>query len=206
MTKGKVKGVISNLISIEAEGPVTQNEICLILSEGKKLKAEVIRVNGNIASAQLFESSTTIRIGSEVEFTGHMLEVELGPGILSKRYDGLQNDLSKMGGLFIETGEVTDPLDDDVFYAFTPLLKKGEVVQAGDWLGSVRENWIDHKIMVPFVFQGQFEIKQIAKAGDYRVSDTIATLISEKGEEHTVSMRQKWPVKLAIDAYVQKLR
>lgn len=206
MTKGTVVGVVSNLIFIEADGPVTQNEICLILSEGKKLKAEVIRVNGNTASAQLFESSQTIKMGSEVEFTAHMLEVELGPGILSKRYDGLQNDLSKMGGLFIDTGEVTAPLDDDVLFTFTPIVKKGDPVKAGDWLGSVQENWINHKIMVPFALEGQFRVDSIIKKGDYKISDIIATLISDKDETQNVTMRQKWPVKLAVEAFEKKLR
>ncbi len=206
MTKGKVIGVVSNLISIEAEGPVTQNEICLILSEGKKLKAEVIRVKGNIASAQLFESSQTIKMGSEVEFTAQMLEVELGPGILSKRYDGLQNDLAKMGGMFIDTGEVTAPLDDDVLYDFTPIAKKGDRVKAGDWLGSVQENWIDHKIMVPFAFHGEYTIESICKKDDYRITDEIAVLVSDKGTKQSVTMRQKWPVKLAVESYNHKLR
>ncbi|MEQ8714007.1 MAG: V-type ATP synthase subunit A [Cyclobacteriaceae bacterium] len=206
MTKGKVIGVVSNLISIEADGPVTQNEICLILSEGKKLKAEVIRVNGNIASAQLFESSLTIKMGSEVEFTAQMLEVELGPGLLSKRYDGLQNDLAKMGGMFIETGEVTEPLDNDVLYDFTPIAKKGDRVRAGDWLGSVQENWIDHKIMVPFALHGEYSVEHIAKKNDYRITDEIAVLTTENGGKHSVTMRQKWPVKLAVEAYANKLR
>jgi len=206
MTIGKVTGVVSNLITIVAEGPVTQNEICFILSEEKRLKAEVIRVNGSIASAQLFESSRTIKIGSKVEFTGRMLEVELGPGLLSKRYDGLQNDLSKMGGIFIETGEVTAPLDEDVLYFFTPIVESGVQVKAGDWLGSVQENWIDHKIMVPFSMEGSFKVSSIIKSGDYKITHTIATLISENGEELAITMRQKWPVKLAIKAFDNKLR
>ncbi len=206
MTKGKVTGVISNLISIEAEGSVTQNEICLIHSEGKKLKAEVIRVNDSLASAQLFESSRMVKIGSEVEFTGRMLEVELGPGILSKKYDGLQNDLAKMGGTFINTGEVTAPLDEDVLYSFSPIIKKGASVQAGDWLGSVQENWVDHKIMVPFAMEGTYTVESVKAAGDYRITETIATLTNEKEEEFPVSMRQKWPVKKAINAFKQKIR
>jgi len=206
MIKGKVKGVVSNLITIEAEGAVTQNEICFILSEDKRLKAEVIRVNGSTASAQLFESSRTIKMGSEVEFSGRMLEIELGPGILSKRYDGLQNDLTKMGGIFIDTGEVTAPLDDDVLFAFKPIVKKGAKVKAGDWLGSVQENWIDHKIMVPFSMEGKFEVSSIIKAGDYKITHTIATLISESGEELPVTMCQKWPVKMAVSAFDKKLR
>ncbi|MEQ8582814.1 MAG: V-type ATP synthase subunit A [Marinoscillum sp.] len=206
MTRGKVTGIVSNLISIEAEGPVIQNEICLILSEGKRLKAEVIRVIGRVASAQLFESSRTIKIGAEVEFSGHLLEVELGPGMLSKRYDGLQNDLSKMGGLFIDIGEETAALDDNVFFSFTPLVKQGDLVKAGDWLGSVQENWVDHKIMVPFKLRGEFKVETITKPGDYKISDTMATLISEEGDKQTITMCQKWPVKMAIDSFDQKLR
>ena len=206
MTHGKVVGVVVNLIYIEAEGPVTQNEICFILSEGKKLKAEVIRVTGSQAAAQLFESSRTIKLNSEVEFTGRMLEVELGPGILSKRYDGLQSDLTKMGGMFIEMGEVTAPLDEDVFYSFTPLARVGDQVKAGDWLGSVQENWVAHKIMVPFTAVGHFKVTDIASAGDYKITDTIATLISETGKELKVTMRQTWPVKLAIDRFAEKFR
>ncbi|WP_421895232.1 V-type ATP synthase subunit A [Marinoscillum sp.] len=206
MTRGKVTGIVSNLISIEAEGPVIQNEICLILSEGKRLKAEVIRVIGRVASAQLFESSRTIKIGAEVEFSGHLLEVELGPGMLSKRYDGLQNDLSKMGGIFIDIGEETAALDDNVFFSFTPLVKPGDLVKAGDWLGSVQENWVDHKIMVPFKLRGEFKVETITKPGDYKISDTMATLVSGEGDKQTITMCQKWPVKIAIDSFDQKLR
>ena len=206
MTKGKVAGVVSNLITIEAEGPVTQNEICLILSEGKRLKAEVIKVKENIASAQLFESSRTIKIGSEVEFTGRMLEVELGPGILSKRYDGLQSDLSKMGGMFIDMGEVTAPLDEDKLYPFKPLAKAGDRVKAGDWLGSVQENWVDHKIMAPFNLEGEYKVVSVAEPGQYKITDVMATLSSEDKEKLPVTMRQRWPVKLAINRFDNKLR
>lgn len=206
MTKGTVTGVISNLILIEAQGPVMQNEICLILSEGKELKAEVIRMTGSLVSAQLFESSRTINIGSEVQFTGHMLEVELGPGILSKRYDGLQNDLSKMANTFIDIGEVTPPLDDDVTFSYQPIAKEGDKVRAGDWLGVVQEKGIEHKIMVPFVMKGDYQVKSIKPSGDYLITDTIADLLSEKKETIPVCMRQKWPVKWGIDAFSRKLR
>ena len=206
MTRGKVKGVISNLILIEADGPVTQNEICLVHSEAKQLKAEVIKLSGNLASAQLFESSTSIRIGNDVDFTGHMLEVELGPGILSKKYDGLQNDLAKMEGVFIETGEVTAPLDEDVSFTFKPIAQVGDEVTAGDWLGEVTENWIAHKIMVPFNWEGQFTVQSIAEKGDHKVSDVIAQLTSGSGEKVDVTMKQKWPVKVALDKYKKKFR
>lgn len=206
MTTGIISSIISNLVTIEANGPVGQNEICFIINQGIRLRAEVIRVNGHTASAQVFESTRRIKIGAQVEFTGRMLEVELGPGILSKNYDGLQNDLQKMGGLFLNTGEITDPLDDDVYYSFTPLGRVRDEVTAGDWLGQVKENWIEHKIMVPFYLAGHYTIKWVAEAGDYKIRDKIATLVSGEGEEIHVTMTQKWPVKAAIKAYKQKIR
>ncbi|MEJ2005722.1 MAG: hypothetical protein P8X57_12330 [Cyclobacteriaceae bacterium] len=177
MTRGKIKSIIANLITVEASGPVAQNEICMVITPNNRLRAEVIRVNGNYAFAQVFESTQGIRIGYDVEFTGHMLEVELGPGILSRNYDGLQNDLDKMAGVFLSNGEITEPLDQEVEYAFTPAVKPGHEVAAGDWIGSVRENWIDHKIMVPFTLPGVCTVRKIAKDGNYRISDQIAILI-----------------------------
>ena len=206
MTKGIISSIISNLVTIEADGPVGQNEICFIISGDLRLRAEVIRVNGNTAFAQVFESTRSIKIGAPVDFTGHMLEVELGPGILSKNYDGLQNDLQKMGGMFLNTGEITDPLDEDVYYSFTPLARTGDKVTAGDWVGQVKENWIDHKIMVPFYLEEEYTLKWVVDAGDYKVSDHIATLESDEGKEIHVTMKQKWPVKAAVKAYKQKIR
>lgn len=206
MTTGIISSIISNLVTIEANGPVGQNEICFIINKGVRLRAEVIRVSGNTASAQVFESTRGVKIGSTVEFTGHMLEVELGPGILSKNYDGLQNDLEKMGGQFLNTGEITDPLDGDVFYSFTPLSRVGDQVSSGHWLGQVRENWIEHKIMVPFAMEEIYTLKWIAKAGDYKIRDHIATLVSGEGKEINVTMTQKWPVKKAVKSYDQKIR
>ncbi len=206
MNTGKVTGVISNLIFIEAVAAVTQNEICFIHAENKKLMAEVIKVEGSKISAQLFEMSMTIKMGSQVDFTGKMLEIELGPGILSKKYDGLQNDLTKMSGLFIEIGQTSAALDSDIYYKFTPIGKAGETVKAGDWLGSVKENWIDHKIMVPFALKGTYIIESVVEEGDYLIHDIVAVLTSENGEKTEVSMVQKWAVKRTIDTYKQKIR
>jgi V/A-type H+/Na+-transporting ATPase subunit A len=149
MTRGKLTAIISNLASIEIDGPVGQNEICYILHGDAKLMSEVIRISGVTAYAQVFESTRGIRIGSKVEFTGGMLEITLGPGLLSRNYDGLQNDLDKLSGLFLKRGEYSYPLNEDSDIEFTPLAKTGDAVTGGDWLGSVKENWIDHKIMVP---------------------------------------------------------
>ncbi|MFA7543219.1 MAG: V-type ATP synthase subunit A, partial [Candidatus Cloacimonadaceae bacterium] len=191
MTKGIVKGIISNLVQVEVSGPVSQNEICYINLGHERLMAEVIKVSGNIAYTQVFESTRGLRPGDTVDFTDHMLEVKLGPGMLSKNYDGLQNDLNKMTGIFLARGDYTDPLDEDSSWDFTPLAKAGDKVSAGDWLGNVPESWIAHKIMVPFGMDGEYSIKSIAGAGTYKITDTIATLVDKEGKEHAVNMIQK---------------
>ena len=92
-TQGKVTGIISNLVVVEVDGPVAQNEICYINLAGTKLMAEVIKVIGKLAYVQVFESTRGLRVGTPVEFQGHMLEVTLGPGLLSKNYDGLARQI-----------------------------------------------------------------------------------------------------------------
>lgn len=205
-TKGIVKGVVGNLVTIEADGPVSQNEICYITVAGVDLMSEVIKVQGKNAYAQVFESTRGMRIGDEVRFEGHMLEVTLGPGMLSKNYDGLQNDLDKMEGVFLSRGTYTYPLDEGKQWGFTSLAQPGDRVQAGSWLGEVTENFQSIKVMVPFTFEGLYTVKSIAAAGDYTVKETIAVLTDEAGQEHQVTMEQKWPVKRPISCYAEKPR
>ena len=201
-TTGKVTGIIANLVTVEVDGPVAQNEICFIDLDGTKLMAEVIKVNGNKASVQVFESTRGLQIGDKVEFQGYMLEVTLGPGLLSSNFDGLQNNLATMTGVFLKRGEYTKALDEDKLWDFTPIAKAGDQVVAADWLGEVKEGWLPHKIMVPFNFKGTYTVKNVAAAGQYKITDTIATLTNEEGEEVKVTMTQKWPVKVAVGGYV----
>ena len=205
-TLGKVVSIISNLVLVRIEGDVFQNEICFIYLGEEKLMAEVIKIIGDIAYVQVFESTRGLKPGSKVEFEGHMLEVELGPGLLSKNFDGLQNDLDKMDGVFLKRGLYTPALEDDKKWAFSPLAKVGDRVVAGDWLGNVKENWLDHKIMVPFKFEGEYTVASVAKEGQYTINDVVATLKDKEGEIHNVTMVQKWPVKLAVKAYKSKPR
>ena len=205
-TKGIVKGIVSNLVTVEVDGPVSQNEICYISVGGVKLMAEVIKVIGKNAFVQVFESTRGMRVGDEAEFQGHMLEVTLGPGMLSRNYDGLQNDLDKMQGVFLKRGEYTFPLDSEKKWAFKPLAKVGDRVGAGDWLGEVDENSQPHKIMVPFTFQGTYTVKEVAAEGAYTINDTMAVLTDANGAEVKVTMVQKWPVKRAITCYREKPR
>ena len=205
-TTGRVNGIISNIVIVKADGAVGQNEICYVYAGDTKMMAEVIKVVGDSAYVQVFDSTRGLKIGDKVEFEGHMLEVTLAPGLLSRNYDGLQNDLEKMDGLFIERGSITDPIDFDAEWEFAPLAKAGDKVTAASWLGEVKEQWVSHKIMVPFTMAGNYTVKSVAAAGKYKVTDTIAVLTDEEGREHAVTMVQKWPVKQAVRCYVEKPR
>lgn len=205
-TTGKVTGIVSNLVTVAVDGPVSQNEICYIDLDGTHLMAEVIKVNGSNAAVQVFESTRGLKNGNKVVFENKMLEVTLGPGLLSSCYDGLQNNLTTMTGVFLKRGEYTEPLDHEKLWDFTPIAKEGDKVVAADWLGEVKEGWLPHKIMVPFSFKGEYTVKSVAAAGQYKIDDTMAVLVNENGEEVKVTMTQKWPVKVAVKGYKEKPR
>jgi len=206
MTEGKIKGIISNLVQVEVAGVVAQNEICYLIKGDTKLMAEVIKVMGDIAYVQVFESTRGLKVGDAVEFTGHLLEVTLGPGILSRNYDGLQNDLDKMEGVFLKRGDYTYPLDEEKEWDFKPLAKAGDKVEAASWLGEVDENSQPHKIMVPFVMEGEYTVKSVVEAGQYKIHDTVAVITDAEGNDHNITMVQKWPVKKPIRAFKSKPR
>lgn len=205
-TTGQIKGITSNLVTVVVDGPVSQNEICYIILEHVKLMAEVIKVIGDIAYIQVFESTRGIKAGMKVEFEDHLLEVVLAPGVLSQIYDGLQNDLANLTTLFLERGVVTPAINFEADWEFTPLAKVGDVVTAGDWLGSVVEKFIDHKIMAPFVMKESYTVKSLVGKGIHKVTDTIAVVTDKDGADHNITMVQRWAVKEAIGAYREKPR
>ena len=205
-TTGIVTGIVSNLVTVQVSGPVAENELCYISLGGTRLMAEVIKVNGKNAQVQVFESTRGLKNGDTVEFEGKMLEITLGPGLLSSVYDGLQNDLTTMEDVFLKRGEYTDPLNREKLWDFTPIAQPGDKVIAADWLGEVKEGWLPHKIMVPFSFKGEYTVKSVEAAGQYNVDHVIAVLLDADGEEIPVTMTQKWPVKVAVKAYREKPR
>ena len=205
-TTGTVTGIVSNLVTVSVDGPVAENELCYIRLDDTRLMAEVIKVGGRNAQVQVFESTRGLKNGCPVEFEGRMLEITLGPGLLSSIYDGLQNDLTSMEGVFLKRGEYTDPLNREKTWDFTPLAAPGDKVQAADWLGEVKEGWLPHKIMVPFSFNGEYTVKSVAPAGSYTVDQTVAVLTDGDGEDVEVTMTQKWPAKVAVKAYREKPR
>ena len=205
-TKGIVKGIIANLVIVEVDGPVSQNEIAYIVLDDAKLMAEVIKVVGKSAYVQVFESTRGLAINAEVEFVGYMLEVVLGPGLLERNLDGLQNDLDKMEGVFLKRGQYTFPLDEEKLWSFKPLAKKGDKVSAGSWLGEVDENFQPHKIMLPFKMEGEYTVKSVTEEGDYNIYHTIAVVEDKDGKEIELNMIQRWPVKQPITFFKNKPR
>jgi V/A-type H+/Na+-transporting ATPase subunit A len=205
-TTGKVIGIVANLVIVEVNDPVAQNEICYIQVGEEKLMAEVIKIEGKKAYTQVFESTTGMRVGDTVDFDGHMLEVTLGPGMLKKNYDGLQNDLDLMEDVFLKRGEYTDPLGMEKEWKFKPLVKKEDEILAGAWIGEVEEGWIKHKIMAPFSLKGSYKIESIKGEGTYKTKEQVGVAVNENGDKVPLFLYQKWPVKIAMDAYKNKPR
>lgn len=206
---GKIVGVSGNLLIVEFDKPVVQNEVAYAVLGDVRLKSEVIRVRGHYAELQVFEDTTGLREGDQVEFTGELLSAELGPGLLTQVFDGLQNPLPKLAeqcGFFLRRGTYLDPLPRDRRWAFTPTAQPGQMLEAGDMLGSVPEGIFQHRIMMPFALSGSWVVEEIAPAGEYSIEQPIARLRRADGTLETVTMVQRWPVKLPIRAYAERLR
>ena len=206
--KGKVVSINGNLVSVEFNGNVSMNEICYVLVDDKALKSEVIRIRGNIAQIQVYEMTDGIKCGDDVKFTGDMLSAELGPGLLGQIYDGLQNPLpvlAEQAGWFLERGIYADGLNTEKKWEFTPTAKMGDVVRAGEYIGTVPEGAFTHKIFIPFYLLGNYMVKSIAEKGEYTVKETVAVITDERGREIPISMSFKWPVKRAVKCYSERL-
>lgn len=208
-TKGKVVAVNGNMISVYFDGIVALNEVGYVHVADKKLKSEVIRIRGNVAQLQVFEITKGIEVGDAVQFTGDLLSVELGPGLLGQIYDGLQNplpELAKKAGYFLERGTYIEPLDSTSKWNFTPVAKSGDKVQAGDTLGTVPEGAFTHRIMVPFWLQGTAVVTSVREAGECGMKDQVALVVDEKGNEHALGLSFHWPVKRAVNCYAERLK
>ena len=206
---GFVAGVNGNLINVDFKGSVRKNEVGYILVEGKRLKGEVIRINNGIVSMQIYEMTNGIKVGDPVEFTGELMSVDLGPGLLTQVYDGLQNPLPKLAeecGFFLERGVYLDAIPDRE-WEFTPVVKEGDSVKAGSTIGTVPEGLFTHHIMVPFTLKGtDWTVKSIKGKGSYPVRDTICTIANSKGEEKELSMVFSQPIKQPVKCYAERLR
>ena len=214
-TKGKIATVNGNMITVAFDGAVAQNEVGYALIDDKRLMAEIVRVRGTRCDMQVFESTTGLGVGDPVEFTGNLLAAELGPGILTQVYDGLQNPLAELAkkaaeisadaGFFLQRGMYLNGLPRDRKWKWTPTAKPGDRVTAGEFLGWVPEGIFEHQIMVPFALRGAWTVKSLAPAGEYTVTDDIATLTGPDGKDVAVQMMQRWPVKVPITCYAERL-
>ncbi|MDP3143315.1 MAG: V-type ATP synthase subunit A [Candidatus Omnitrophota bacterium] len=206
---GLVTKITGNMVSVTVDTFVIQNEVAYIIHGQEHLKSEVIRVRGNQAEMQVYENTSGIKIGEQVEFSNELLSVELGPGLLGQIFDGLQNPLPSLAqkhGFFLKRGVYLEALATDAQWEFTPLKKIGDRVLSGDKLGSVPEKIFKHYIMVPFDLQGNLEVVSIAKPGRYNLKQPIAQLKDNNGKLHDCFLKQAWPVKIPIRAYAEKLR
>ena len=218
---GKIVAVNGNMITVAFTGAVAQNEVGYAVLGDKKLMAEIVRVRGSRCDMQVFDSTTDLIVDGEVEFTGELLAAELGPGMLAQVYDGLQNPLedlaeaaskiSKDAGFFLQRGMYMPGLPRDVKWDWHPTAEPGSRVTAGEALGWVTEGIFDgktmpgHKIMVPFALRGVYTVKSLAPAGDYTVTEDIAVLTDADGKDVTVQMMQRWPVKVPIKCFAERL-
>lgn len=205
---GTITGVNGNMLTVAFEGAITQNEVGFAIHGEERLKSEVVRIQDDRAFLQVFENTKGVKIGDKVEFTGEMLSVTLGPGLLGSIYDGLQNPLpilAEMHGFFLKRGVILDALDSERKWHFTPSVKPGDTVRAGSRLGHVPETQFKHYIMVPFYLQGEYTVERIGKEGEYTATEQIAKIKDDKGHSIDLSMQFDWPVKIPITSYNEKL-
>lgn len=197
-TRGRVLKAYGNLLQVEFEGSIRQGEVAMVEVEGTELKAEVIEILGNEAKIQVFEDTRGIKLGCPIRFTGDLLEAELGPGLLSSIFDGLQNPLIEVAneaGFFLPRGLYLPALDYEQHWQFEPVAKVGDVLQRGDVLGTTLEGRFHHQIMVPFALYGQYKISWVIATGSYTIDTVVAKATDESGQEHAFTMVQKWPIK-----------
>lgn len=204
--KGKVIKAFGNLVQAEFEGNIRQGEIATVEVDGSKLKAEVIEILGDIAKLQVYEDTRGLKLGCSVEFSGDLLEATLGPGLLSSIFDGLQNPLENIAdaaGLFLPRGIYLPPVDLERKWEFEPKAKVGDVLRRGDTLGVTHEGRFEHKIMVPFALFGRYTVTWLSEPGSYTADTVVAKAVDESGKEHSFTMLQKWPVKIALQEGVK---
>ena len=203
----RVVSIQESLVSIETLAsnphPLTKNEVVYILPSGsdtkhqERLKAEVLRINGSVADAQVYESTTGVAVGDLVEQSSEMLSVELGPGLLGQVYDGLQNPLDKLAsefGYFLPRGVSFPALDENAKWSFTPIVQTGTVLRASSVIGTVQERGFTHKIMVPFDILGEGTITWIQES-TVTVNEPVARIKLESGKERDICLKQRWPVR-----------
>ncbi len=206
---GAVVGVTGNLVRASFRGAVCCNEVADIRVGVERLKAEIIRIDGDRVDLQVFEDTRGVRVGDPVEFTGELLAITLAPGLLGGVYDGLQNPLALLEnrqGYFLKRGQVAPPVDEQTRWSFTPTVVPGDRVRAGSWLGEVREGHLVHRVLAPLGLQGTHTVERVVQADRYTVTEPVVHIRSPDGAVVPVAMAQRWPVKRAMPAGVRRLQ
>ncbi|MBN1347859.1 V-type ATP synthase subunit A [candidate division KSB1 bacterium] len=205
---GKIVAINGNMISVEFTGNVRQNEVGYAKLGDMRLKSEVIRVRGNVADLQVFEDTRGLKIDDKVEFTHELLAVELGPGLLTSIFDGLQNplpELAEKSGFFLKRGIYFDGLPRSVKWDYTPVAKVGDEVTGGTTLGTTPEGIFTHQIKVPFLMRDNYTVEWTIEPGEYTVDEVIAKVKDSAGNVHKITMVQVWPVKVSNKMYQERL-
>ncbi|MGC9451613.1 MAG: V-type ATP synthase subunit A [Oceanipulchritudo sp.] len=205
---GRVVAINGSVITAEFPEQLRQNEVAYARLGDARLKAEVVRMKGRNADLQVFESTAGLRVGDPVEFSGELLSVQLGPGMLGQLYDGLQNPLHRLAGecgFFLKRGIYLNALDEKKAWPFSPMVKPGDVIEAGDTLGTTPEGLVEHRIMAPFSLKGRWRVKEVSDKAPHRVDDIVATVEDEDGRQRALSMTFRWPVKQAVRLYRERL-
>ena len=193
---GKIVKVSGPLVV--ATGLADANMADVVRLGEQRLIGEILTMNGDAASIQVYEETSGLGPGAVVETTGAPMSVELGPGIIENIYDGIQRPLEgimkKAGSNNLPRGIEVPALDRDKKWQFNATAKPGDKVTGGDVIGTVQETSVVlHKIMIPPKMSGTIESIQ---SGEFTVLDTVAVLVDEKGEKHNLTMVQKWPVRV----------
>ena len=193
MSKGKIKKVAGPLVI--AEGMRDANMYDVVRVSNQRLIGEIIEMHGDQASVQVYEETSGLKPGEPVESTDMPLSGELGPGLITSIYDGIQrplDDIMKIAGNNLKRGVEVPSLKRDKKWNFVPVLQAGDKVEPGDVFGTVQETIVvQQKIMIPYGVSGT--IKEI-KAGEFTVEQVVAVVETDKGEKE-LTMMQKWPVR-----------
>ena len=193
MATGKIKKVAGPLVI--AEGMRDANMYDVVRVSESRLIGEIIEMHGDQASVQVYEETSGLGPGAPVESTGMPLSVELGPGLISSIYDGIQrplDDIMKICGNNLQRGVEVPSLKRDIKWPFVPCVKAGDKVETGDVIGTVQETVVvTQKIMVPYGIEGT--VKEI-KSGDFTVEETVCVIETAKGDKE-LTLMQKWPVR-----------
>ena len=193
MSTGTIKKVAGPLVI--AEGMRDANMFDVVRVSSQRLIGEIIEIHGDEASIQVYEETSGLGPGEPVESMGVPMSVELGPGLITSIYDGIQrplDDIMKSSGNNLKRGVEVASLKRDKKWEFVPAAKAGDEVEAGDVLGTVQETIVvQQKIMVPYGVKGT--VKEI-KAGAFTVEEVVAVIATEKGDKE-LTMMQRWPVR-----------